>query len=420
MVFHAWHRDGAPESAGAASDAPASAGAASGPPASEAHETEGSESEELGEPEGSESSEPSPGPLSDIEGTNDDGYDVAEDVLCVEGDSQREGSDEDDPSSVVNCPSPTEIPVPIHPPKASASFPPPKPAGAEPAKKIARISTLGKEGIASAPWRNEQRNQQLQQSARNWMKRSKAPSKAPTLEIVAGGISDGVDPRIQSRLQKTPRRAETQSAAQVPPLLAFIDWEKKIADAAANDGSDSVITPIDVPQDYGNWPDWNADSAVLHEQALSDLHGLRFWMRGPVGPQDGGPMVWKGIPWDYKKGCWGFTSREQLPREYSFQDWWSEEALRDEQEIAMRYHIPWGLRGPPNGPDTRRGLFLWRSRKWRANTRMWMNSGGGGKDCRQAKFGKSSKNKGKGNARGKGRGGGCASGKGKGKGRKKA
>ena len=73
--------------------------------------------------------------------------------------------------------------------------------------------------------------------------------------------------------------------------------------------------------------------------------------------------------------------------EYNFDDWWDVDALTVEADLAKRYHIPWSLRGPPEGPDIGRGLLLWRNMKWRATSKMWMNTGGKKKEERAAFYG---------------------------------
>ena len=40
----------------------------------------------------------------------------------------------------------------------------------------------------------------------------------------------------------------------------------------------------------------------------------------------------------------------QLPGAYRFDDWWSEDALKEEARLAKEHMIPWILRGPPNCP----------------------------------------------------------------------
>ena len=240
------------------------------------------------------------------------------------------------------------------------------------------------------------------------------------MAILAEPCTDGdhIDPRVRANVQKPKLTARNQSEPpptpaekeRIPPLLASVDWEAK---QAQTDEEGNEIIKIEVPDEYGDWDDWDHDNTILTEQAIADLHGLKFWQRGPVGPLEGGPVTWKGIPWNADKQCWGWTSRDQLPPQYAFDDWWSDESMKEELALTLRLHIPWNLRGPPDGPDEARGLYTWGSRKWRPNTKMWMNAGGKKKEQRDARF-----SKGKGKGRGKlksdsvGKGGGSSGGKG--------
>ena len=144
---------------------------------------------------------------------------------------------------------------------------------------------------------------------------------------------------------------------------------------------------------YGKWKDWNDVASLEEEQELAELLNLRNKQRGPAAPADGGPARWRGIPFDEASKTWTFTSRDQLPPAYSFTDWWSEESLEAEAKVARRHLIPWGLRGPPQGPE--RGHTTWRGMQWRAGSRKWMSRGPGshgkGKGAKQGKGDKKGK-----------------------------
>ena len=106
----------------------------------------------------------------------------------------------------------------------------------------------------------------------------------------------------------------------------------------------------------------------------------------------GGPELWREIPFSSEKNYWAITCRENIPPEYAFDDWWSEESLKAEAAIAREYMLPWQLRGPPHGPQPGTPL-LWRGMEWRPNTRKWMKRAGSQLDERNLAYGKASKSK---------------------------
>ena len=156
------------------------------------------------------------------------------------------------------------------------------------------------------------------------------------------------------------------------------------------------LAPLDeLPLGYGNWLDWDDEQALQEEAELALKHKMPTRIRGPASPLQGGPELWRDIPWNIDKGCWLFSARRQLPITYQFEDWWSEESLKEEARLAVRHMIPWSLRGPPNGPQPG-GPKTWRDMAWRAGSCKWMSRGGQTKDARDAKYGVG-KGKGKGN-----------------------
>ena len=60
--------------------------------------------------------------------------------------------------------------------------------------------------------------------------------------------------------------------------------------------------------------------------------------------------MWRDIPFNEKANAWMYTSRDQLPASYRFDDWWSEDALKEEAQLAREHMIPLCFRGPPDGP----------------------------------------------------------------------
>ena len=117
------------------------------------------------------------------------------------------------------------------------------------------------------------------------------------------------------------------------------------------------------------WSDWNTPEALAEEADLAELHCIPNHFRGPVPPQQGGPEVWRSMPWDHVHGYWRHRCRETLPAEYAFEDWWDEESLKQESHLAKWYMIPWVLRGPPTGPAPNKSR-TWRGRVWRRGR--WM------------------------------------------------
>jgi hypothetical protein len=102
---------------------------------------------------------------------------------------------------------------------------------------------------------------------------------------------------------------------------------------------------------------------------------LPFWLRGPPGPECGGPPTWKKIPWNRETQHWTWTRqavRENLP-EYNWDDWNDEDALTQEHAAAAIHHLPWNVRGPP-GPKNG-GPQTWRGMTYRPGTDKWMKRG---------------------------------------------
>ena len=72
------------------------------------------------------------------------------------------------------------------------------------------------------------------------------------------------------------------------------------------------------PSEYGSWAidEWNAERYIALENSLSQEHSMPFWIRGPPGPELGGPQKWRGIPWNADAQGWIWTRaslRAHLP-----------------------------------------------------------------------------------------------------------
>jgi hypothetical protein len=141
---------------------------------------------------------------------------------------------------------------------------------------------------------------------------------------------------------------------------------------------------------YGKWDDWDDPETQRQEKELAETHNLKWSQRGPLPPHKGGPTLWMNLPYNQEKGCWGYTNRWQLPACYAFPDWWSNGALEAEGKMAVEYHIPWNLRGPPTGPVDG-SPQLWRGMIWRGKACKWMSRGGKNLETRKAKYGAAAK-----------------------------
>ena len=159
------------------------------------------------------------------------------------------------------------------------------------------------------------------------------------------------------------------------------------------------------------WVDWNDPVALKQEEVLAKKHGIKNKDRGPAPGHVGHDELWRDMPFNPKAGHWGYWDRKQLPANYKFDDWWSEESLREEARLAKEHMIPWSLRGPPNGPGLDPDRQRWRGLQWRANSKQWMNRGGDNLETRNHVH-----HKGKHKGKGKGKGNGKVKGKGKNKG----
>ena len=124
----------------------------------------------------------------------------------------------------------------------------------------------------------------------------------------------------------------------------------------------------DTPRGYV-WADWNHPIALLQEEAMAQEYEITDRKRGPVPPPRG-PTSWRDIPFNFKENAWIYTDRRQLPASYRFDDWWAEDALKEEARLAKEHMIPWSLRGPPDGPGPGKRKF-WRSLKWKPHKMQW-------------------------------------------------
>ena len=132
------------------------------------------------------------------------------------------------------------------------------------------------------------------------------------------------------------------------------------------------------PPGYGDWgkTEWNTDHNAALENSIATELGLPWWVRGPPGPELGGPQKWKTIPWNPDTQHWTWTRasvREHLP-EYNWEDWNSKEAQLEEHAMACLHHLPWPARGPPGPKDG--GPTTWRGMVYREKADKWMTRGG--------------------------------------------
>ena len=82
------------------------------------------------------------------------------------------------------------------------------------------------------------------------------------------------------------------------------------------------------------------------------------------------PDLWRDIPFNQATNSWMCKSRQQLPASYSFDDWWSDDALEEEARRAREHMIPWCFRGPPDGPGPgdRKLWLIWRMKSLSLST----------------------------------------------------
>ena len=149
------------------------------------------------------------------------------------------------------------------------------------------------------------------------------------------------------------------------------------------------LCPDDMlPPGYGAWDDRNNSLNIATEDVLARDHNLYLIHRGPNPYHREAPTLWKGIPFNEKKkirACW---MRSQLPGEYKrITDWFSEDGLAKEAEIARYYQIPWSLRGPPTGPIDGKPK-LWRGMQWRPRSEKWMKRAGENLSEQNSKYSK--------------------------------
>ena len=108
------------------------------------------------------------------------------------------------------------------------------------------------------------------------------------------------------------------------------------------------------PEGYDDWgiDNWNDPHWSAKENCMAAELGLPWWIRGPPGPEKGGPTFWKSIPWNAATQHWTWTRElvRQHLEEYSWADWNSATALAEEHALAAQQNLPWSVRGPP-GPD---------------------------------------------------------------------
>ena len=132
-----------------------------------------------------------------------------------------------------------------------------------------------------------------------------------------------------------------------------------------------------LPPNYGAWNDWNDEFAIDWENQIAEEFGMAEWSRGPNPKHPQAPDVWKELSFNFSKGRWQPNDRDSLPAEYAnINDWWTAEGLEMEASLTFKYHIPWSLRGPPNGPEWPQQT--WRGLSWRPGSRKWMNRGSKG------------------------------------------
>ena len=103
---------------------------------------------------------------------------------------------------------------------------------------------------------------------------------------------------------------------------------------------------------------------------------MRNAQRGPNPGHPNCPSTWNGIPWNSVTNSWTYSSRAELPAEYNaITEWWDNDMLTLEAQLANQYLIPWKFRGPPTGP-TATSPQIWRGMAWRKSSQKWMSRGG--------------------------------------------
>lgn len=201
------------------------------------------------------------------------------------------------------------------------------------------------------------------------------------------------DPPPSARSQDAPRsKAPPWIDPKAEPGLVAVKSESA-AEREATPAEIGTSLSTDVPEGYGCW-DWEDDDAHRHlEMQMAEDFSMPWHTRGPPSPLDGGPLLWKHMPWNSEKNCWGYWCRSQLPKAYTFSNWWSTQALELEARFAREYNIPWALRGPPQGPPANEPRKLWRGRAWRPGSQKWMCRGSTHLAEHDAKFRKAEKKK---------------------------
>ena len=128
---------------------------------------------------------------------------------------------------------------------------------------------------------------------------------------------------------------------------------------------------------YGYWADWDSPQALAEEAAMAKEYMVHASLRGPH-PDVHPTGRWRGMRYDRGTGRWTHKHRHELPEEYKAwvrSGYWTDpDALSLESELAAKFMVPWGLRGPP-GPDDG-GPLLWRDMSYRPKQGKWMSRGG--------------------------------------------
>jgi hypothetical protein len=89
-----------------------------------------------------------------------------------------------------------------------------------------------------------------------------------------------------------------------PPLVAVSSGSA--AEREATPAEIGTSLSIDVPEGYGRW-DWEDDDAHRHlEMQMAEDFSMPWHTRGPPSPLNGGPLLWKHMPWNSEKKCWGY------------------------------------------------------------------------------------------------------------------
>ena len=207
------------------------------------------------------------------------------------------------------------------------------------------------------------------------------------------GHDDHVSPCSEgSDAECAPEEGQSSSSTAMAPLVskACPPKPKKPRQPAKEPQEKASLLaedPLSLPSGYGQWEDWNHPDAIEWEANLAVAFGIPLAMRGPNPEHPRSPTHWKGIPFNYSKRKWEPVVRADIAPEYqAFTDWYSAEGLLEEARLARLYHVPWHLRGPPNGPIAPGGL--WRGMVWRPQAEKWMKRGGANKEERAKKYSK--------------------------------